>query len=83
MTRLELRNVPRELICGYLVDELGGAFQDDGSVSGEGWCVRFEDGDAVRFGPQTLVPVLFVEIDGSDAEQATTFVKRKAMRGGG
>ncbi|MBA4181480.1 MAG: hypothetical protein C0506_12895 [Anaerolinea sp.] len=83
MKRLELRNVPAKLIRGYLVSEFGGGEQPDGSVEGEGWVVRFEDGEPVRFGPHTVVPVLFVEIEGSEAGRATAFVIRRSLRGGG
>lgn len=83
MKRLELRNVPEDLIRGYLLSDFRGAPQDDGSIRGDGWTVRFEDGQPVRFGPNTVVPVLFVEIDGPDAGRATAFVMRKSMRGGG
>lgn len=83
MKRLELRNVPAGLIRGYLLSDFGGAAQPDGSVMGDGWVVRFEDGAPVRFGPHTVVPVLFVEIDGSEVERAAAFVIRKSMRGGG
>ena len=83
MKRLELRNVPEELIRGYLLSDFEGIQQPDGSVRGDGWVVRFEDGEPVRFGPHTVVPVLFVEIDGADVERATAFVIRKSMRGGG
>lgn len=83
MKRLELRNVPAELIRGYLLSEFHGRARADGSIAGEGWSVRFEDGEPVRFGPNTVVPVLFVEIDGPDVERATAFVMRRSMRGGG
>lgn len=83
MRRLELRNVPAELIRGHLVSDFEGTRQEDGSVTGDGWAVRFEDGEPVRFGPHTVVPVLFVEIDGPAVERATQFVMRKSMRGGG
>lgn len=83
MRRLELRNVPADFIRGYLLGEFEGKRQTDGSVTGNGWVVRFEDGEPVRFGPNTLVPVLFVEIEGADVERATAFVMRKSMRGGG
>lgn len=83
MKRLELRNVPADIIRGYLLSELNGHSGRDGSVEGEGWVVRFEDGEPVRFGPNTVVPVVFVEIDGPAAERATTFVIRRSMRGGG
>jgi hypothetical protein len=83
MTRLELRNVPADLLRGYLVAEFGGTVSADGGVHGEGWVVRFIDGDPVRFGPHTVVPVLFVEIEGEREATAKAFVTRKAMRGGG
>lgn len=83
MRRLELRNVPADLIRGYLLSEFQGVSQRDGTVVGEGWAVRFEDGEPVRFGPHTVVPVLFVEIDGPEVERATAFVIRRSMRGGG
>ena len=83
MTRLELRNVPAGLLRGYLVAEFGGTLSDGGDVHGEGWGVRFIEGEPVRFGPHTVVPVLFVEIDGEREAAATAFVTRKSMRGGG
>ncbi len=83
MRRLELRNVPAKFIRDYLLTEFDGAEQPDGSVTGEGWVVRFEAGEPVRFGPNTRVPVLFVEIDGTAVGPVTTFVIRKSMRGGG
>ena len=83
MKRLELRNVPADLIRGYLLSEFGGREQPGGSIEGEGWVVRFEEGEPVRLGPNTVVPVLFVEIDGPDVERATAFVIRRSMRGGG
>ena len=83
MRRLELRNVPAEFIRNYLLSEFDGAEQPDGSVTGDGWVVRFETGEPVRFGPNTLVPVVFVEIEGTDTGPVTTFVMRKSMRGGG
>ncbi len=83
MKRLELRNVPAQFIRDYLLTEFEGTEQPDGSVTGDGWMVRFEDGEPVRFAPNTLVPVLFVEIDGAQTGPVTTFVMRKSMRGGG
>ena len=83
MRRLELRNVPADLIRGYLLREFGGSALPDGSVEGEGWKVSFEDGTPVRFGPHTVVPVLFVQIEGRDFERTTAFVMRRSMRGGG
>jgi len=83
MTRLELRNVPADLLCGYLVAEFDGTVGGDGDVRGPGWVVRFIDGEPVRFGPHTVVPVLFVEIEGEQEAAAKAFVTRKAMRGGG
>lgn len=83
MKRLELRNVPEDLIRGYLLSDFHGVPHDDGSIRGDGWIVRFEDGQPVRFGPNTAVPVLFVEIDGADAGRATAFVMGKSVRGGG
>lgn len=83
MRRLELRNVPANFIRDYLLSEFRGTRQAGGSVTGNGWIVRFEDGEPVRFGPHTLVPVLFIEIEGTDVEPVTAFVMRRSMRGGG
>lgn len=83
MRRLELRNVPADFITDYLLAEFHGTRQPGGSVTGNGWVVRFVDGEPVRFGPHTLVPVLFIEIEGTDTGAVTAFVMRKSMRGGG
>ena len=83
MTRLELRNVPADLLRSYLVAEFGGTAGEGGDVDGEGWAVRFTEGEPVRFGPHTVVPVLFVEIEGEREAAATAFLTRKSMRGGG
>ena len=83
MRRLELRNVPADLVRQHLLADFGGEALPDGSVRGAGWKVRFEDGQPVRLGPNTLVPVLFVEVDGPEVERTTQFVIRRSLRGGG
>jgi hypothetical protein len=80
---LELRNVPADIIRRYLLDELDGTAGRDGAVRGDGWVVRFREGDAVRIPPATDVPVLFVDVEGRDERRVTAFVMRKSLRGGG
>ncbi len=82
MTRLEVRNVPAPFLARDLRDEFDGSEQPDGTVTGDGWLVRFIPGEPVRMG-QTVVPVLFIEISGDREAEAATFVRRKSMRGGG
>jgi len=82
MNRLEIRGLSAELFRGYLVDEFGGAPVPDGSVSGDRWIARFVDGEPVAAGP-IRIPVLFVEFEGERAAEASQFLARKAMRGGG
>jgi hypothetical protein len=80
--RLEIRGLPADLFRGYLVDEFGGAAQADGTVTGKGWTARFIDGEPVKWRHDS-VRVLFVEFEGPAEDQASAFLARKAMRGGG
>ena len=60
MTRLEVRNLPAGQLRGYLVDELAGVADGD-TVRGDGWVVRFIQGEPVRLRLMTIA-VLFIEI---------------------
>ena len=81
MIRLEVRNMPAPPLLRALVDELG-ATQDADSAHGDGWRVRFIEGEPVRTKLLTI-PVLFIEIDGVREDEAAAFLRRKTMRGGG
>lgn len=82
MNRLEIRGLPAALFRRYLQEEFDGRCTGDGSVEGDGWRARFIDGTPLRIG-LVMTPVLFVEFDGERAAEASAFVARKAMRGGG
>jgi len=82
MKRLEIRGLPADLFRGYLVDEFGGAAGPDGTVTGTGWSARFIEAEPVPF-RHGSVRVLFVEFEGPAEAEASTFLARKAMRGGG
>lgn len=81
MTRLEVRNLPAGQIAAYLTAELGGT-ERDGTVTGDGWSVRFVRGEPAAVG-RFRVPVLFVDIEGAREDEVAAFVRRKTMRGGG
>ena len=83
MKRLELRNVPAADVAHYLLTFFDGATQPDGAITGEGWHVRFEDGEPIIFKPATRVPVLFIHITGPRTDETAAFIIRKTMRGGG
>lgn len=82
MTRLEIRGLPAALFRRYLVEEFEGAELADGPVEGEGWLARFTEGEPLRIG-LVMTPVFFVEFEGERAAEASAFLARKAMRGGG
>lgn len=82
MIRLEVRNMAASLLVGYLVDELSGTAGSGGSVSGDGWVVRFIPGEPAGVG-RFRVPVLFIEIEGPKTDIAHRFLRQKTMRGGG
>lgn len=81
-TRLEVRNIDAGLIRRYLVDEMAGV-PDGDLVRGDGWLVRFIQGEPVMLGTHTRVPVLFLEVEGERAAEAAYFLRQKTMRGGG
>lgn len=81
MTRLEVRNIDRELIRRYLREEKRGEGEAE-SVAGQGWVVRFVTGEPVKIG-HIRVPVLFIEVEGEREEELAHFLRLKTMRGGG
>jgi hypothetical protein len=81
MTRLEVRNLPAGRLRGYLVDELAGVADGD-TVRGDGWVVRFIQGEPVRLRLMTIA-VLFIEIEGAREDEIAAFMRNKTMRGGG
>ena len=83
MIRLEVRLLPTRQLIGYLVTEFHGKDNDDGSVTGEGWTARFINGAPIQLGPNTRVPVLFIEVQGDREAEAAAFLQRMTMRGGG
>jgi len=82
MRRLEIRLLPAKQLIGYLVNEIGGVDQGDGTVSGDGWTARFIEGEPV-IGHHARIPVLFVEFEGPREDEAANFMMRMTMRGGG
>ncbi|MEK7693231.1 MAG: hypothetical protein AAB349_03485 [Chloroflexota bacterium] len=81
MTRLEVRNLPAGQLRGYLVDELAGVADGD-TVRGDGWVVRFIQGEPARLRLMTIA-VLFIEIEGAREDEVAAFMRNKTMRGGG
>lgn len=81
MTRLEVRNIDRELIRRYLREGHDGDGAGD-IVEGEGWVVRFTTGEPVKLG-LIRVPVLFIDVEGEREEEVARFLRLKTMRGGG
>ena len=81
MTRLEVRNLPVGQLRGYLVDELAGVADGD-TVRGDGWAVRFIQGEPVQLRLITIA-VLFIEIEGAREDEIAAFMRNKTMRGGG
>jgi len=81
VTRLEVRNIDRELIRRYLREEKDGRGDAD-SMSGDGWLVRFVAGTPVEIG-LVRVPVLFIEVEGEREDELARFLRLKTMRGGG
>ena len=79
--RLELRNLRRGDVAKPLRAERGGVADGD-SVRGEGWVVRFVDGESAQVG-RLRVPVLFVEVEGPMAAEIARFLRLQTMRGGG
>ncbi|HJP40705.1 MAG TPA: DUF1952 domain-containing protein [Dehalococcoidia bacterium] len=81
VVRLEVRNLPRDLISGYLVDEFGGTRQGD-TVVGDGWTVTFREATTAWVGGMQ-VPALFIDVEGPRETDAARFLRLKTMRGGG
>jgi hypothetical protein len=82
VARLEVRNLRPAEIARDLVKEMDGR-EVDGGVDGDGWTVRFVEGEPAAVGPRFRVPVLFIDISGEREAELTAFVRRKTMRGGG
>lgn len=83
MRRLQVRLLPAKQLIGYLVADFAGHDEGDGRVSGHGWSACFIDGTPIQMGPNTRVPVLFIEIEGAREAEAAAFLERMTMRGGG
>lgn len=81
MTTLEIRNVPADEIRRLLTGQFGGSVDGD-VVNGDGWRVVLREGLPVFFG-QTRVSVLFLNIEGDREADATAFLRKSTMRGGG
>ena len=77
-----MRNLRPADIARDLLKEMEGR-EVDGGVDGDGWTVRFVEGEPAKVGPRFRVPVLFIDIAGEREAELTAFVRRKTMRGGG
>ena len=77
-----MRNLRPADIARDLLKEMEGR-EVDGGVDGDGWTVRFVEGEPAKVGPRFRVPVLFIDIAGEREAELTAFGRRKTMRGGG
>lgn len=77
-----MRNLRPAEIARDLLKEMDG-HEVEGGVDGDGWTVRFVEGEPAKVGPRFRVPVLFIDIAGEREAELTAFVRRKTMRGGG
>ncbi len=77
-----MRNLRPADIARDLLKEMNGR-EVEGGVDGDGWTVRFVEGEPAKVGPRFRVPVLFIDIAGEREAELTAFVRRKTMRGGG
>ena len=82
MTVLEVRALSPDVLRGYLIDELAGVEEGDGSIAGEGWRVRVVPLPPTRVG-RLAVPATRIEIDGAREPEVAGFLRFKTMRGGG
>lgn len=80
---LELRNLPRAQIMGYLI-EAGGALTGALSVQGDGWSARLDALEPAQVGAFTIPrDMLILEGDDEAVPPIRDFMERKTMRGGG
>lgn len=80
----ECRNLPTELIMGFLV-EAGGSPDGERSVSAAGWSAELVELPPAELGPVSIPRDVLI-IEGSDedtVEQVYLFMRRNLMRGGG
>jgi hypothetical protein len=80
---LELRNLPRDQVVGYLI-EAGGLPTGELAVSGEGWSAWLEEMPPAQVGSLS-VPRDRLIFEGQEGavEAALATVRPKTMRGGG